>query len=110
MPLDVHRNFVPEEMIRNFPRPNATVFVEILAPTSVRGEHLQPGNEEDGPTIVEVLAEDAGNIVASGRGKIVPKPETTEVAAGEGETTTKKAKKAAKAAKDADKGADGKPE
>ncbi len=68
MALEVHRSFLPEDMIRNFPRPNATVFVKITSPTAVRGEHLKADE------IIEVTWDDASAIVAADRGVIVEKP------------------------------------
>lgn len=62
------RSILPDDMIVNFPRPNPTVFLEILADTSVRGVPVAKGE------IVEVSPECASNIVSAGRGQVVQKP------------------------------------
>ena len=68
MPLEINRSFLPDEMIRNFPRPASTAHVEITAPTAIRGEHLEIG------VLVEVTTDIAEALVSNGKGRIVPAP------------------------------------
>ena len=61
-------------MIANFPTLNTTVFLEITAPTFIRGQFVEAGE------IVEVSPEDAENITTAGRGRIAVPADPAEIA------------------------------